>query len=434
MYSIMGSTQQLCLSNFSTLCHAVFEELKNYFFIKYFDLNETISIINSETELLDDTLIRETYNNAFIVIYATSTKKFWLLYKQENYDIVLRVFSSYWKESVKSDGKTSLTINEIVTNIISYNELFAVKNKEILLGKPEPKINSLSIKPKEELKVELKEELKVELKEELKVEPKEELKVEPKEELKVEPKEELKVEPKEELKVKVKVEQKEEPRVKTESKSNAMYSPKLFTGIKRQQQLKPMDNKKCVVFDFDCTITTKHWYWFTTDLSTFVQKFGNISDQFNCREKILECLKTKITYTLSFGERNWIMMTFLGGYDRIAYLKDMFKTLTTNGCTLYILSRGNKSHIDTFLNITGLNLYFSSENVYGHEMRKDLFLKKLINKYEKVTYIDDDNTEHLAFLKSTHIEENKYTYIKLPHEGSGIDEEICKQCINMNLC
>jgi predicted HAD superfamily phosphohydrolase YqeG len=349
-------------------------------------MDETISIINSETESSENTLIRETYNNAFIVIYVTSTKKFWLLYKQENYDIVLKVFSSYWKESVKSDGKTSLTINEIVTNIISYNELFAVKNKEILLGKPEPKINSLSIKPKEELK--------------------------------------------EELKVKVKVEQKEEPKVKTESKSSTIYSPKLFTGIKRHQQLKPMENKKCVVFDFDCTITTKHWYWFTTDLSTFVQKFGDISDQFNCREKILECLKTKITYTLSFGERNWIMMSFLGGYDRMAYLKDMFKTLTTNGCTLYILSRGNKSHIDTFLNITGLNLYFSSENVYGHEMRKDLFLKKLINKYEKVTYIDDDDTEHLAFLRSTCVEENKYTYIKLPHEGSGIDEEICRQLTN----
>jgi len=431
----MSSVQQLCLSSASTFYHAIFEELRDHFFPTYYDL-ESISVILGSLEFLpEDENVYKTYNNSFVIMYSDVTKKFWLLYKQDNYDKVYNVFNSNWKESVKSNNdslnKITLSLHQIILNMLSYNELFDVFTKEILLGKPraiKPVVDLPILKNNIEHK-QMASEKPSSLKPIFTI-PK---KTSPLNPIFTIPKKTSPLNPIFTIPEKINV-----------VKQTVYNSPKLFTAT-RKGEPKHIENTKCVVFDFDCTITTKHWYWFTTDLETYVQKFGAISDELNYREKILNVLKTKITYMLSLNERNWIISTFLGGSERMTYLKDLFKTLVNEKNTLYILSRGNKSHIDTFLNITGLNIYFPTSNVFGCEMKKDLFLKKLINKHERVTYIDDDNSEHLAFLRVvplvntfceesdihtyTYNETKTYVYIKLNHEGTGMDKEKCAQII-----
>ena len=423
----MNTIQKVCLSSQSSYDHAVFKELSNYFVSQYNNLD----IITYELQFSsnENEQLHKLYNDDFVVMYAENTKKFWLLYKQENYEKARLFFDSYWKESTKDKSKTIFSLQQIIKNMISYNELFSIRTKETLLPNKKP-----TEKPAEKI---------VEKPVEVIIEKVVEKPVEIIIEKVVEKPVEVIVEKVVEKPVEIIVE-----KVVENSLMHVNNSPKLVT---KKQEPKKIVNTKCVVFDFDCTLTYKHWYHFTMDLATFERKFGSISDELNCREQILECLKKRIIYTLSFGERNWIIDNFMGGAERLTYIKEMMKTLTKAGNTLYISSRGNKKDIETFLNIVGLNTYFMSDNVYGYEMKKDLLIKKLIAKNDNVVYIDDDNTEHLNFLRSTILskrdsdelsdtvnsytyeDKHVYTYIKLDHEGKGINKSICQKILELSV-
>ena len=171
-------------------------------------------------------------------------------------------------------------------------------------------------------------------------------------------------------------------------------------------------NDVLVVFDFDCTLTTKHLFYFMHP------RVGNhedlkLSDQtMDIIQSDVELFKNHIMgkgiknndYTLSDIEKSVLINEFFGGEERLSLLKKKLKELKKNGCDIIIASYGFKKEIIRLLMHVGLNDMF--DEIYGHKELKGPkrnLLNDKIKLYKHLYYLDDDNAEHLEFIKNPDI-------------------------------
>ena len=155
-------------------------------------------------------------------------------------------------------------------------------------------------------------------------------------------------------------------------------------------------NGHLIVFDFDCTLTTKHYYYFMNK--------NNINHQTK-----LPILDTKITDTIddldkfrnhirnnetSLVEKQIIIDQFFGGDSRFQKLKDVLQTLKDRGCHIIIASRGKKEEIIALLKCVGMLDLFNE--IYGQPTSKTFLLFNKMNRIEckYLYYFDDDRTEN----------------------------------------
>jgi hypothetical protein len=202
-----------------------------------------------------------------------------------------------------------------------------------------------------------------------------------------------------------------------------------------------MKSDKCVVFDFDCTLTKRHFYHFLNNYS----KFKNLYDkEFTDWDKIKE-LKERVkpyfdskSSIISNNDIKSIINIIFGGTKRLTMIKSMLNKLHNNKIHLNISSRGCTNEIYNFLRLYDLCNYFNfvngCRNTYILSDDKDKYIKNtiktdgkidffkrfIINRYNFITYIDDDKKEHNIMKKYW-----KYNFIdSLEREtGGGISEK-----------
>jgi hypothetical protein len=142
--------------------------------------------------------------------------------------------------------------------------------------------------------------------------------------------------------------------------------------------------KNAFVFDFDCTITSKHFFYFTHDYETFKKMYPYVS------------YPTNETDTNETDMINMIM----GGEERIRLIKNMINTLVSKNCEVHIASRGVKKDIIEFLKKIGI-INIADDHITGGETPKIEVLQKLIAT-KNVFYADDDKDEHSLFVENNH--------------------------------
>lgn len=194
--------------------------------------------------------------------------------------------------------------------------------------------------------------------------------------------------------------------------------PRLPTPTRSIQSIK----NKCFVFDFDCTLTYSHWYYFIESFSTWLtfpkhDPIGNkLSEQQkntlrqlsnNIAQWKIEFAKnttnTKITEkvnTLSENDKNLIITYIMGGQERLTLIKTVLERFKTK-FTLFIASRNYKINIKILLCILELNNLFKAINAKQKEqsITKDLYIMLLISQgYTEINYIDDDQEEHFKLI------------------------------------
>jgi serine/threonine protein kinase len=148
--------------------------------------------------------------------------------------------------------------------------------------------------------------------------------------------------------------------------------------------------KKCAVFDFDCTLTATH--------SVYDEEHRRLLTAAVGKESLEE------------SERTELNDKYFGGPDRVALLKHMFDSLTASNVDIHIASRGNYREIRTLLSSAGLleNVHIkndqycinSNKSPYDQDSKDD-YLLKLMDTYNNIIYIDDDHTEHVVFVTYT---------------------------------
>lgn len=194
---------------------------------------------------------------------------------------------------------------------------------------------------------------------------------------------------------------------------------------------------KCFVFDFDCTLTSSHYYFFIEhynkwrintgidkgrDISYALRKFREEKVNYENCKIILEKINPNYLNII-----NECIMNF-----RIQDLKCFLDFISKKGYDIFISSRGYVYDIGLFLYLFDIQ---NIEKIYGTKpyvayFPKRYVLKKLYKKgYDFIFYIDDTHGEHYEFLK---IIQNKsldleyYFYDKLKENGQGLTKEMMK--------
>ena len=209
------------------------------------------------------------------------------------------------------------------------------------------------------------------------------------------------------------------------------------------------NTKPIVIFDFDCTITFSHWYWFLNNTHKFAKNAqwcgsSNISDIIALSKQVNSNLNS-LDHLLDI-QRKELMTLIFGGINRLLEIFDFLDYLSEYGCHLYISSRGNCSQIIPLINQVGLDQYFMLPNgivnINAHgdpciQGDKVEFIiadtNSLRNKYpdSHIYYIDDDGFENnIIQTDYFHVVRHNYTYfganIGLFKDQNGLDKSQMK--------
>jgi hypothetical protein len=136
----------------------------------------------------------------------------------------------------------------------------------------------------------------------------------------------------------------------------------------------------CIVFDFDCTLTRKHAYYYYNDPKKFSEIYSE--DPPN--------LTNNIDQTLDY----------FFGISRLQNLRNFLEKISAVA-HIYVASRGYYNNIKYLLDISHLDQYFKfihciNSRYYKNKKtsNKKEFIKLLLEEYQNVYYLDDDQEEH----------------------------------------
>lgn len=189
-----------------------------------------------------------------------------------------------------------------------------------------------------------------------------------------------------------------------------------IADFKNILQIIAVSEKHAIVFDFDCTLTTTHFY---NKVSTIVNEILNnhfaknitLNSEYVCdftmliARFMLNDIKED-EFSVDFKEstlyktsniKQICIDTIFGGTERFEILRKFFDELKQNG-ELYISSRGNCDHILWLLKKVELSGYFKEINANDDSddsrctvTNKSNFIHGL--RYKNIYYIDDDPFE-----------------------------------------
>ena len=195
-----------------------------------------------------------------------------------------------------------------------------------------------------------------------------------------------------------------------------------------------------IIFDFDYTITVKHYYHFMR-CNTYLRNNYMLDMYYNYCSDFFDKYKINhnlTDYLLKKGlDKNYTKNSFIDyffGLDRLNDLIKLFDELKNH--QLYILSRGDKDNILMCLEYIGFNKYFNENNVFGNEVNKlDKILE--LNKLDNILYIDDSHETHDyimiqdndyrmsdIYIDKKILNDKMYYYIHPKYENGGINNDI----------
>lgn len=243
-----------------------------------------------------------------------------------------------------------------------------------------------------------------------------------------------------------------------------------------------MDNKIIYVFDWDCTITTRHHYIFMNDPVSFIkmyytnEEYKKINDKYlaktssivekgdNARGALdvlateeLEINTKKITTYMGILDQPILtyIVELLFGIHRFFALRDMFQVLHNKNIKIIIISNGVYNQIIKLLkillysrddilakidiiarNISGGYRYLYNSHEQGttqYPNYKSDIIKNMINKHNKVFYVDDDKVDHNRLIQDGYLQNMYYHfYDKLQKEGDGLTLDDMQYICNFN--
>lgn len=213
-----------------------------------------------------------------------------------------------------------------------------------------------------------------------------------------------------------------------------------------------------VCFDFDCTLTVRHFYHATTVYNGEPQgiHIHNALPKYleESRFPSFEELDTE-TIELGFKPYKEWCESFFGTKERLTKLANMFTDLKLLGRDMYILTRGNPQDVAFMLHSVGLLKFIKginginyddysrptvwydvvngklSEPVERKYNGKDHFIFEAI-KTHNILYVDDDPEEHNHVVRCLNRSINKDKYYNVG-QGSAVDNTtIQNNCIEFS--
>ena len=205
-----------------------------------------------------------------------------------------------------------------------------------------------------------------------------------------------------------------------------LYTKSIFEPEKPSQEQAKEKMPYIIVFDFDGTLTSAHWFYFINKFNEFKitwLRHTDIQTQENLlsiSRKINENINDLSELVLNENENDILIDKFFGGHHRLKMLKAFLTQLKNKSHQLCISSNGRCNEILFLLRLAKIDTFFELKNgeylINAHggsrcvEADKDKYMISLYNKNKNmiIVYIDDDNTYHERL--KDQIPVNKYKY------------------------
>jgi len=222
-------------------------------------------------------------------------------------------------------------------------------------------------------------------------------------------------------------------------------------------------NDKCIVFDFDCTLTYRHYHYFMINQSAFLKKWSLGNEYIDYYKKInniqydedivnkfliyLKELPNKIIQNnLTENDKQILITIIFGSHKRLHVIKSMLRVLKKNNYDIYLSSRGYCDNLIKMLMLCNLYKYFKriscvgcNDSTYNNIdiMGKVPFFEKyIIGKYNKIIYIDDNSDEHNEMINHKKLNDFSYEYygpeFGLQSDGNGLSYKMISVIFDMN--
>lgn len=207
-------------------------------------------------------------------------------------------------------------------------------------------------------------------------------------------------------------------------------------------------SNKCIVFDFDCTLTYNHYYYLTSNNGLYKTDDYKLDDK-TIDKELLKSLFMQVKYMddnqISSLKEKWIknnqiiINIVMGGNERLDMIRNFFEWLKNHNVDIFISSKGMCNdivfvlyHMDLMSYIKEINAY--QDVVYFKDSSscivcpKSKYLSKLLKSYDTVFYVDDDPDEHNKIKNIQKFPSVKYMYfgsnIGLFKEDKGLTKEM----------
>ena len=155
-------------------------------------------------------------------------------------------------------------------------------------------------------------------------------------------------------------------------------------------------NEHLIIFDFDCTLTTKHFYHFMNINNKILDsKVLEYIDDIDNFKKVIETGCNNITDIF----KQILINEFFGGNERLEKLKEVLQKLKEYNCRIIIASKGKHNQIISLLKCLGLFEMF--DEIHGDLSTKiELIYEKISNKTKYLYYFDDDRRDNDSLIKT----------------------------------
>ena len=144
------------------------------------------------------------------------------------------------------------------------------------------------------------------------------------------------------------------------------------------------------IFDFDCTLTTKHFFYFMNDHTRFCTKHA---DSTLCTRNDLN-IQNAIDTSNYNNEIKQILIEEFFGTERFVDLKAFLQNIKDSGGKIIVASRGYKTQIVNLLLYIGLDIF---DTIFDRNTNKVDVLQYYLDRAKYLFYFDDTPDEHNIF-------------------------------------
>jgi len=205
-------------------------------------------------------------------------------------------------------------------------------------------------------------------------------------------------------------------------------------NLSNLQEINPVrlalsNSKRCMVFDFDCTLTYSHFYYllYDSDPNKYRSKFGDVLNEFGYQNMTTAQLKNIANLSLPYDNTRYqqFINIIFGGTERFTQLVFMLNMLKRLGYNLFISSHGQCDSIKEALRITGIYTLFDEINARGNgscwKGTKDSFMDLLAHSgYRTILYADDDASSDMKFKNIMNSDPRFYNGFSYQYYGNNI--------------
>lgn len=171
------------------------------------------------------------------------------------------------------------------------------------------------------------------------------------------------------------------------SETPRYYSYTPYIGKYKIKKIKEI--KKCIVFEFDSTLTFSNWFYFIEDYDRWLKDWTGVP-------KSIRQLSKKIREKNFIGnfDRKKIINYIFGSEDRLDNIIEFLENIHSKDYDIFITTKGHEHNVQLLIQVFNLP---HIQKIYAEDVSEEYIIQNLHDEGYDVIYMIDENTKFKFF-------------------------------------